>query len=621
MLDNHDSFINEVINKAKDEDAKEKIKELNKKKEEVTIESLVEVSGLSKEEVTKIMEETRSEKKNNHLDSANNIVEQVKNHEVVKQIINHKLVKQGLAFIKGRIYIVPVALIVLFMVFKNIGGSDSVDVRSDTVNVQSDKKTKSVKTTSSDKKKVKTFEYSRETRDKHTALMSAINAGDVQVAKHLLAEENVPMYIPRDDSGNLSENYDPIIRVAWTSDNTMLKMLLEQGANPFYSFRNYERATSIVREKRNELFLTIMFNHLVKLDSTPEAMKKLWEMEIPFTKDAVSKAYKDRNFEALALFSDINLNEFTHFWLEHSWATANNNNDIEAMDKFYEILITNQKHKNKVSYATSKGMMMAMTNRNHALVEKIFALGVNPNVRASDVYGKRGVRMHNNQSKLNLFNIAVLYNYDEVVKKLLEDGYEMTKKEAEDIFSFMLSTKIPPSTDSTSFHRTIKALVDYGLPVNGKHIEAFAGKVGYAKHDQIEEYSQTMSLLVDQVDILPINEKLLSAFIQTNNMKGIKNQIESGVGIDKGDVSVAIRTNNFELADFLLDSLSKTKRETLEVEFKKRNSYSVVKYITKEESGNTKDQMKVAIKYLQDNNLFDETNTRLQSVLKKLENS
>jgi len=307
------------------------------------------------------------------------------------------------------------------------------------------------------------------------------------------------------------------------------------------------------------------------------------------------------------------------FVRKFAWANANNSNDVESMDKFYEILITNQKHKNKVPYAISKGMMMAMTNRNHALVDKMFALGVNPHVRANDYYGKR--KIHTNQSKLNLFNIAVLYNYDEVVKKLLEDGYEMDKKEAVDTFNFMLSALIQPSTDSTSFHRTIKVLVDYGLPVSGKQIEAFAGKVGYAKADQIEEYSQTMSLLVDQVDILPINEKLLSAFIQTNNMRGIKNQIESGVGIDRGDVSIAIKTNNFELADFLLDSLSKTKRGALEVEFKKRSSYSVVKYITKEENGNTKDQMKVAINYLQDNNLFDETNTRLQSALKKLEES
>lgn len=73
MLSDHDKFIEEVINKVAKQKTFKTTKKERKDKEEATIESLMEVTGLKRLEVKKIMEKTRKEQRKNeanHSDTA-----------------------------------------------------------------------------------------------------------------------------------------------------------------------------------------------------------------------------------------------------------------------------------------------------------------------------------------------------------------------------------------------------------------------------------------------------------------------------------------------------------------------------------------------------------------------
>lgn len=546
MLDDHEEFIDEVINEVLRKNKIKKNQEDRRKTEAATIESLMEITDLSRAEIEKVLKKRRKEKL-----AEQEGIDEIKNQpNIFTQLLTkYKILSIALA--------IPLLIFILFFSI-NILNSNT---QSETILNSTTQPDIHVRNNESNHEPVKRgVDYA------HKELIQAIRDGNDGTVKYLLSK-GTPLYLP----GNTSLNSDPFYMAVKHSDLSMLKTLLALGLEPLNNMKSFNEVASIINRREKESLNAVIFSHLVELDSTPNEIKLLWEFKIPYSYYGVQKALKSNNLDAIRLVHKANKGKYTQNWLAVSLLNELINSNFyntEVTKILNKLLFDGTLPKQETTALASDAALIALQYDQYQIAEYYITKGANPTQSLTNTdFDRYKFDDFNNSDRL-LFGYAVIRGQVNMVKKFLEEGYQISTQSSDFFMFYALSGLLTdhdnaPLKGDTLLRKQLeifKIMDEYGFKFKGKHLLYFSQKVRFLTNPIGDynynpvPYKEVAEYLVKHTGSFPMDRKLLILFTKLGIESSARVMVKAGIVPSDDLIYTAIVYNHLELATFMIES-------------------------------------------------------------------
>ena len=298
MLDDHDEFLDEVIEQVTKNNNLKKSKAIRRETEKATVESLMARTNLSRKEIEKILEDTRKSKL---LEQRRTAAKKRTSRSFFQFFLRNKILIMSLGIA------IPISYFVVNLSIDIINSTSNPIIVNHVLTQQEPQ----------DKTNVLKLEQpnnSISTNRKNTDLIRAIKSNSFRTVNSLISEGG-SLYL----QGNDKSYNDPFYMTVEYADRAILVTLLEAGLNPLRNMEIYNNTIKLIytdKTNENESINKLIFPYIVNKDSTPESIKALWKLNIPYNYYEAVRAIKSNNVEALNLFHQANKGEYQQNWLE-----------------------------------------------------------------------------------------------------------------------------------------------------------------------------------------------------------------------------------------------------------------------------------------------------------------
>lgn len=631
MLDDHNEFLDEVIEKVTKKSHLHGSKALRKDSEEATIESLMEVTKLSRSEIEEVLEETRKEK----LDEQKRLADK-KN----KPFFLFHFVKQYKMLILSTFALLPFVVFVISITLDMIDAEPSSNKQ--VVKQKSQKqKQQEIEDQRRENERLAELKKQKELQAlnaPHYALINAIKKGNIGTVKVLLGK-NTPLYLADNTNADANKSAgsqvntgsqvnisaDPFYLAVQSGNNAILKLLLDTGLKPFKNMTVYNSAATLLNKRKDTATYNVLFSHLTGLDTTPDAIKQLWKSQTAYTYYNAIKAVYDNDLETIKLFHSASTGQYKQDWLSQALLNELLNKDFystASVKLLNTLLFDGSLNKDEEVALSGDAALLALQYEAYEMAELYIDKGARAEHTLSDISLDRYKFPSSTKDGRSIFAYAVIRGQVSLVDKLLQSGYQFNSQSNTFFMQYALMGVLPydvakyPVGESLieNYLTIFKLFDDYGFKFTGDHLVYFSEMVklltaplgGYK--DDPAAYKKIAEFLIDESGSYPVNNQLLVMFTRLGMLSSIKAMTQGRFTPSDELIYTAIVYNHLEMAKYMIDA--KIKKGYVDiVEFLQKNDQGKYTLSLSQDNAfiSTKQRNK-RLQFLRDNKLIDESN-------------